>query len=97
MSSAMSLCSEKLILWILVEGSPRPTQFLIDSPPNLDDLARNLCKEKKTFENIKLECLEFFNSDDRINSFPPDTLVTNLNTTDASSLVVRYPLSSSEI
>ena len=47
MSSAMSLCPEKLTPWILVEGSPRPTQFLIDSPPNLDDLACKLCKERK--------------------------------------------------
>ncbi|CAJ0874230.1 13725_t:CDS:1, partial [Entrophospora sp. SA101] len=30
MSSAMSLCSEKLTLWILVKGSPGPTKFPVE-------------------------------------------------------------------
>src|SRR5689334_4488707 len=96
MSSTMSLCSEKLTLWILVEGSPRPMKFLVEwnnSPPDLDDLACKLCKEKKVFENTKPESLEFFNHDDRINPLQADTFVTNLNTTATSPLVVRYPFS----
>nr|CAG8465570.1 9958_t:CDS:2 [Entrophospora candida] len=98
-SSAMSLCSEKLTLWILVKCSPRPTQFPVEwntSPPNLDNLACKLCKEEKTFENIEPKFLEFFNHDDRINPLQADTLVTILNTTAAGHLVVCYPLSSSE-
>nr|CAG8444287.1 2486_t:CDS:2 [Entrophospora candida] len=98
-SSAMSLCSEKLTLWILVEGSPRPMKFPVEwntSPPDLDDLAHKLCKEKKTFENVDPESLEFFNHDDRINPLRAGTLVTNLSTTDASPLVIRYPFSNSE-
>nr|CAG8439632.1 11505_t:CDS:2 [Entrophospora candida] len=98
-SSAMSLCSEKLTLWILVEGSPRPIKFPVEwntSPPDLDDLAHKLCKEKKTFENVDPESLEFFNHDDRINPLRAGTLITNLSTTDASPLVIRYPFSNSE-
>ncbi|CAJ0640373.1 5658_t:CDS:2 [Entrophospora sp. SA101] len=97
-SSAMSLCSEKLTLWILVEGSPRPIKFPVEwnTSPDLDDLAHKLCKEKKTFENVDPESLEFFNHDDRINPLRAGTLVTNLSTTDASPLVIRYPFSNSE-
>ncbi|CAJ0763839.1 22659_t:CDS:2, partial [Entrophospora sp. SA101] len=51
-SSAMSLCCEKLTLWILVEGDPGPTQFPVEwntSPPNLDDLA---CKLRTLVTNL---------------------------------------------
>nr|CAG8649122.1 10128_t:CDS:2 [Entrophospora candida] len=51
-SSAMSLCSEKLTLWILVGGDPGPTQFPVEwntSPPNLDNLA---CKLRTLVTNL---------------------------------------------
>ncbi|CAG8481525.1 14452_t:CDS:2 [Ambispora leptoticha] len=45
----MSLCSEKLTLWIFIEGSSRFKKFPVewnDSPPDLDDLASRLCEKE---------------------------------------------------
>ncbi|CAG8467125.1 5052_t:CDS:2, partial [Funneliformis caledonium] len=90
------------MLWIHVENEPKPDKFYVMRQQSeldkidLIDISPELCK-RETLKDVKPHSLEFFRYGDRINSLPPGTLISTLATTDTDPLVVRYPVSDSQV
>ncbi|POG62186.1 hypothetical protein GLOIN_2v643587 [Rhizophagus irregularis DAOM 181602=DAOM 197198] len=87
-------------LWVLIENE-NPVKLSVkwkitDPEPDLVDIEPRLC-EKEVLSDVQPERLEFFRYGDRITPICPGTLVSTLNTTDQDPLVVRYPLSDSQV
>ncbi|CAB4418382.1 unnamed protein product [Rhizophagus irregularis] len=87
-------------LWVLIENE-NPVKLSVkwkitDPEPDLADIEPRLC-EKEVLSDVQPESLEFFRYGDRITPICPGTLVSTLNTTDQDPLVVRYPLSDSQV
>ncbi|GBB91756.1 hypothetical protein RclHR1_19110004 [Rhizophagus clarus] len=89
-------------LWIHIENEPRAEKFCVarENPEldeiDLNDISPQLCAIE-TLKNVQPSKLDFFRYGDRITPLPPDTLINTLNTTGTDPLVVRYPLSDSQV
>jgi len=98
-------------LWLSLEGNPSPDKFEFTQDdvgvenPDLNDLAKVLCKKNKRIKELKVDAvyLEFFGDtssrreSDSMGDEEPlcvDILVEHLKTSAKSPLIVRYPLSS---
>ncbi|CAB5395023.1 unnamed protein product [Rhizophagus irregularis] len=90
-------------MWVLLEGDTRPAEVYVDQKNyasrefNLDRLVPILKKEfPKLLQDVRSTQIEFFNNNDRT-SLNCGMTLTNDNTSFENPLVVRYPLSDSNI
>ncbi|CAG8767676.1 4779_t:CDS:2, partial [Ambispora leptoticha] len=87
-------------LWILSENHKSAVKYpkkYIQADSNLDDLRSSLCQHQKFLKDVEPSNIEFFSYDNRNEPLREDMLLKDLTTTDVAPLIIRYPVSDSDI
>ncbi|CAG8602839.1 10257_t:CDS:2 [Ambispora leptoticha] len=87
-------------LWILPEGHKSPFKYskeYIQADSDLVDLRSSLCQHQKFLKDVEPSNIEFFSYDNRNESLSEGMLLKDLTTTATTPLIIRYPVSNSNV